>query len=161
MVNENCLMGMRCPKCGYNEMFAIEITSSWATVTDDGAEIEGAIEWGEDCGCRCGACDYEATVKDFTRVDAPRSEGGPGEYRKPAGAWGCPDCGHHSFAVEARGCRDTVTMRSPADFDRFDVIGDNAWCTRCGNEHDIRYFTGEWDMEYEDDDEDTATTEGV
>lgn len=65
MENENCLAGMRCPKCHAKEPFDIEATSVFR-VYDDGTEEHTNVEWGDDSSCACRGCGYVATVKEFT-----------------------------------------------------------------------------------------------
>lgn len=63
--NENCLAGMRCPKCRSLEPFKIEC-SVLMTVTDNGTdEAEGDTEWNDDDYCQCRECEFEGKVKDF------------------------------------------------------------------------------------------------
>ena len=64
--NTSCLEGMRCPKCGYHDHFLIAIVQT-ASVYDDGTEgTHGDIYWEDESSCKCGDCDYSATVKEFT-----------------------------------------------------------------------------------------------
>ncbi len=66
--NTNCLDGMRCPKCGAYEPFAIEIRMT-VSITDDGFEWPRSEDnnpyWDEDSPCRCEECDYDGDVRDF------------------------------------------------------------------------------------------------
>lgn len=69
MPNENCLANFKCPKCGFEDEFNIEI-SQMATMTDSGsADITGDNEWTDNSYCRCGNedCEHEGTVFEFTR----------------------------------------------------------------------------------------------
>ena len=65
MSNTNCLEGFRCPRCGSDAEFRIEVCTV-VTLTDDGSDYDGAdLEWQDDSYCRCTACDHPGTVKDF------------------------------------------------------------------------------------------------
>ena len=64
--NENCLAGIKCPKCGHTEDFDIAIYT-WVRVTDDGTEETGAaVEWDDKSPIHCRACSHAGTVKEFT-----------------------------------------------------------------------------------------------
>jgi len=65
MENENCLMGMKCPKCGEADTLFIDSMCMFK-ITDDGSEPVGGVEWTDDSTCRCGGCDHVATVAAFT-----------------------------------------------------------------------------------------------
>ena len=68
MANTNCLEGLQCPRCGHEDDFAIGCYTI-ATVTDDGIDEYGDMEWNDDspiwCGSRDG-CDPSGTIKEFT-----------------------------------------------------------------------------------------------
>jgi hypothetical protein len=65
MSNTNCLEGFRCPRCGSDAEFRIEVCTV-VTVTDDGSDYEGTgLDWQDDSYCECTACDHAATIKDF------------------------------------------------------------------------------------------------
>jgi predicted nucleic-acid-binding Zn-ribbon protein len=66
-VNRNCLEGFKCPKCGYEHRFDIESTTT-VTMTDDGEDGHGDIEWEDDSACTCCECGHTGTVKDFKEV---------------------------------------------------------------------------------------------
>jgi uncharacterized CHY-type Zn-finger protein len=65
MPNENCLSGMRCPKCKSYGPFIIA-ADVWAEVTDEGVEEYTDCEWNETRACICRACSHQATVNEFT-----------------------------------------------------------------------------------------------
>lgn len=65
MANENCLAGLRCPKCGSYGPFGIAITTWAANVTDEGFSDVGDAEWDRDSIIRCETCNEVATVADF------------------------------------------------------------------------------------------------
>jgi DNA-directed RNA polymerase subunit RPC12/RpoP len=70
MTNTNCLEGFRCPRCGSEAEFRIEVCTV-ITFTDDGSTDTGAdLEWQDDSYCECTACDHAATVKDFREAQA-------------------------------------------------------------------------------------------
>jgi hypothetical protein len=65
MSNSNCLAGMRCLKCGYEDRFAITMPASF-TVTDDGTEFDGGdLIWDSSNDCSCGGCGFCGVVRDF------------------------------------------------------------------------------------------------
>jgi hypothetical protein len=66
MPNTNCLEGIRCPKCGHEDSFKVEVTVL-VLVEDEGVtdDLSGS-EWDEDHYCECWECAYSATIKDFT-----------------------------------------------------------------------------------------------
>jgi DNA-directed RNA polymerase subunit RPC12/RpoP len=73
MTNTNCLEGFRCPNCGSEAPFRIEV-STVVTFTDDGSTDTGAdLEWQHDSYCECPACDHVAIVAAF-RPTAERTE---------------------------------------------------------------------------------------
>lgn len=73
MSNTNCLEGIRCPECGYEDGFNISVTIT-ATVymTDDGYSEEENVEtnWDDDDFMSCGDCGYEAVVENFRVKEA-------------------------------------------------------------------------------------------
>ena len=63
--NDNCLWGMRCPKCKSLEPFYIDAEVT-VLVGDDGTEDRNSdYMWEDKAYCECHACTYAATVKDF------------------------------------------------------------------------------------------------
>ena len=64
-MNENCLEGIRCPKCGHEDQFGI---GGWAnfTVNDDGIEEMQDSGWDDDSIIVCASCDHQGTVAEFT-----------------------------------------------------------------------------------------------
>ncbi|MCA9062663.1 MAG: hypothetical protein KDA96_06375 [Planctomycetaceae bacterium] len=69
MTNTNCLENLACPKCGNDDCLRIAVTAV-ATVTDDGAEVTGAIDWHDRSFATCPCCGHDGTVGDF-RIPAP------------------------------------------------------------------------------------------
>ncbi len=68
MANNNCLDGLRCPNCGSDEPFRIQVTQT-VLMYDQGSEDDdmgGHMEWDESSYCECHECNDGATVKDFT-----------------------------------------------------------------------------------------------
>lgn len=102
MANENCLLGMKCPKCGSEGPYGIAVKAWCPDVTDDGTDGLGDIEWDDKSICVCKACDFNGVVADFYEENTP-----------PSGAdlvkeimtwttvkdenvriiWKCPECG--------------------------------------------------------------------
>jgi hypothetical protein len=66
-MNDGCLEGMSCPKCGSEGPFAILCTALFH-VSDEGTEDHGDVEWDDESFCRCKACGHQATVGDFMEV---------------------------------------------------------------------------------------------
>jgi predicted nucleic-acid-binding Zn-ribbon protein len=64
--NDNCLEGMRCPKCGSLEPFNIEVTKI-VTVYDSGTEDSkyGDTEWTNDSYADCVSCGWTGIVDDL------------------------------------------------------------------------------------------------
>jgi hypothetical protein len=67
MTNTNCLEGIQCPQCGGEDRFRISATSTF-TVTDDGTEDHGDVEWDDDNYAECTGCHHRGTLKDFRPV---------------------------------------------------------------------------------------------
>lgn len=65
--NSNILEGFKCPECGNTGLFHITGTQMFS-VTDDGAEGFGDIEWGEESSCSCSNCYFSGQVRHFTEV---------------------------------------------------------------------------------------------
>jgi len=63
--NTNCLAGMHCPECKSPGPFKISATALF-TITDDGTEEFGDIEYDGGSYCCCPACDHDGIVHDFT-----------------------------------------------------------------------------------------------
>ena len=64
MSNVNCLKGIRCPSCGSDGPFDINVYAV-ARVFDDGIdEITGA-EWRDNDVCSCPVCGRNGTVDEF------------------------------------------------------------------------------------------------
>jgi hypothetical protein len=65
MPNTNCLEGIRCPRCGYEDEFDIDATCT-VTVTDEGTSDRGHdYEWGESNHCFCKQCCYGGELRTF------------------------------------------------------------------------------------------------
>jgi hypothetical protein len=65
-MNENCLLGFQCPRCGCCGPFYIE-AKTVVLVYDDGTEnVDGELDWGDESYCECHNCHHFGTVKDFT-----------------------------------------------------------------------------------------------
>jgi hypothetical protein len=66
--NVNCLEGFECPKCGILEPFWIDVVVTRSVLmTDEGTidEESSSTDWDQDSNCRCIACGFEGTVKQF------------------------------------------------------------------------------------------------
>jgi hypothetical protein len=62
--NDNCLLDMKCPKCGSLEPFDILVTC-WTKVYDNGTDTTNAHTWDLGSGCNCFKCDYKGKVGEF------------------------------------------------------------------------------------------------
>lgn len=70
MSNTNCLEGFKCPACGSEERFSIEVTTT-IDFDDDGALNSGGdTEWDNSSFCQCYDCDHSGTVAEFTKATA-------------------------------------------------------------------------------------------
>jgi hypothetical protein len=72
MTNDNCLAGIRCPKCGFEDGFFIEGKSMF-TVTDDGTEDHSDVHWDEESYCECRECSHGGKLKEFRTSDEGRA----------------------------------------------------------------------------------------
>ena len=63
-VNDNCLRGIRCPKCKSTEPFNIT-ASCEAQVYDDGVTDTFDFDWDDDASCECGECGFTGEVQKF------------------------------------------------------------------------------------------------
>jgi len=66
--NENCLAGLRCPKCKEYGPFNIECRAT-VTMHDDGSKGTTGHNWDTGASCWCVSCHYAGKVQDFTRLD--------------------------------------------------------------------------------------------
>jgi hypothetical protein len=73
-VNENCLEGLECPKCGNHDELDIAAIA-WLRVVDKGTGDYKDPEWNDGSACRCPRCGYVATVASF-RDDPDAATGG-------------------------------------------------------------------------------------
>ena len=60
---------LRCPKCGHEESFVIEV-SECLLMFADGVVLHGdsGEEWGDWSYCRCHSCDHRGTVYQFRKA---------------------------------------------------------------------------------------------
>jgi len=75
MPNENCLKGVRCPKCGHTDDFYIVGQSTFHTM-DDGTEGHTDVEWDDNSSCRCGNsdCEFVGALEDFQKLNDTEKE---------------------------------------------------------------------------------------
>ena len=68
MANENCLEGMRCPKCRSEGPFRI-VATCWVEVHDNGIEHSYDHEWEDLSSCICAdpGCLYIGKVGGFKK----------------------------------------------------------------------------------------------
>jgi hypothetical protein len=64
MANDNCLEGLRCPRCGQEDQLLITAMIT-CVVTDDGSEPVGDHYWDDDSVTRCPGCGYQGTLEAF------------------------------------------------------------------------------------------------
>ena len=65
--NNQYLDVLACPECGSYGPFYID-TLSVALVADQRIiSVSGQDEWVYDSNCRCAGCDFDGTVKEFSR----------------------------------------------------------------------------------------------
>lgn len=64
--NTNCLEGIKCPDCGNEDTFRIAGTTIF-TVTDEGTEDHGDVEWNDDSHAECAECGREGPLKEFAK----------------------------------------------------------------------------------------------
>ena len=108
--NENCLEGLKCPKCrslGPFNIGAFHVT----TIYDDGTEEIEGVDFNNESYCECAACGFSGKAPAF-KTESFRSYvrvmGGPGKMQCP----GCKSLGPFQIADQ---CMATV---------RSGVIGD-------------------------------------
>ncbi len=65
-MNTNCLAGIACPRCGYDERFSIVGVCTF-DVTDDGSEAVGDHEWDDESTIVCASCSLLGKIKDFKK----------------------------------------------------------------------------------------------
>lgn len=70
MTNTNCLRGIQCPNCENEDRFRIAGTTIF-TVTDDGTDDYGDIEWDDASFAGCPECGRHGTLRDFRTVPLP------------------------------------------------------------------------------------------
>jgi hypothetical protein len=75
MTNTNCLEGIQCPACSNEDRFRIAGTSLF-TVTDEGTEDHGDVEWDDGSYAECPECGRRGALKDFKADAAPADAGG-------------------------------------------------------------------------------------
>lgn len=64
MANENCLKGMRCPRCEQDERLKIEVRTV-VMMYDDGDSGQGDLHWEDESYCECPECGHYGVVRDF------------------------------------------------------------------------------------------------
>jgi len=82
MTNINTLENITCPDCGNEESFRIG-TQTLATVTDDGVEDYGDMEWDHDSYAECTQCGKSGVLSDFYRNAADGDAAAPSGERHP------------------------------------------------------------------------------
>jgi DNA-directed RNA polymerase subunit RPC12/RpoP len=66
--NNNVLEGIKCPTCGSEEAFRIQVTT-WITYVDEGEAFlqdKGSDqEWDDESGIACCACGHDGMIFEF------------------------------------------------------------------------------------------------
>jgi hypothetical protein len=62
--NENCLRGLKCPKCKKHDQFVIAVTTA-VVMSDDGCDDPGDMDWGALDSITCTHCDHHGRVWEF------------------------------------------------------------------------------------------------
>ncbi len=65
MNNHNCLEGIKCPICGSEGPFIIEVRTQVMMYDDGSEECDSDIHWDGDSYMRCSYCDEDGLAKDF------------------------------------------------------------------------------------------------
>lgn len=65
-MNENCLEGLACPRCGHYSHFYIAGTALFS-VFDDGTDEHYDVEWNDKSYIRCSVCDFEGKLGEFRK----------------------------------------------------------------------------------------------
>lgn len=74
MPNENCLRGIKCPKCNNEDSFKIAVTKM-VLMTDDGSEdTSGDEEWNGDSYIECTECGASGKVEEFRPASTKESK---------------------------------------------------------------------------------------
>lgn len=71
--NENCLEGMRCPKCQSDGPFWIAATITAQVLMSDDGTVEERPEgttWDDNSSCRCPECGFALVVGDFREAQS-------------------------------------------------------------------------------------------
>jgi hypothetical protein len=78
--NENCLVGMQCPKCEQCESFGISVRTI-VEMFDNGSGDHQDLEYDDDDWAECTSCNYEGTVGTFKEgyraVQKAKAKAGP------------------------------------------------------------------------------------
>ena len=62
--NENCLAGIKCPNCGNENGFGIASESTFS-VSDDGTDDHGDVEWTGTSWIQCDKCEHGGEMWEF------------------------------------------------------------------------------------------------
>lgn len=121
MSNENCLAGLRCPRCGNEDRLLIGC-KVMADVTDGGADVFGDMEWDAGSPAACPACDQAGKLSDF--YHSPELPPDPEGMNDNRAAW----------AADALTCFRTATGTDAEDA-VCDLLTDLMhWCDRNGQD---------------------------
>lgn len=62
--NMGCLQGIKCPKCGHEDGFGIDATSTFS-VSDDGTDDHHDVEWNGTSWVTCDKCQHGGELWEF------------------------------------------------------------------------------------------------
>lgn len=104
MTNTNCLANIKCPACGNEDKFRIA-AHTIATVTDDGTEDYGDIEWDDGSYAECTECLKAGKLRDFqVDVDAQGNCRHCGREYDDLALTACPSDDCPGYHARAEGC---------------------------------------------------------
>lgn len=63
-MNDNCLEGMKCPKCSSEGPYKI-LGVAWFLVDDDGTYDFDDVDWDDNTECKCTECNFLGITYNF------------------------------------------------------------------------------------------------
>ena len=136
MTNENCLVGVHCPRCGQEDRFKIAAVIT-CLVTDDGSDPVGDHDWDDNSSTQCPECGFSGTLKEFRKpLKLPPDPEGKNDDRA---AWAASALAAFSQATGAD--EDTALGDLLADLMH--------WCDRNNFDFDAALDRAHWHYEAE------------
>ena len=74
MNNHNCLEGIKCPICGSEGPFIIEVRTQVMMYDDGSEDYNSDIHWDGDSYMRCDECDEDGPAKHFRTPTLPQAQ---------------------------------------------------------------------------------------